>query len=409
MKKAIMMPFITVLASASLLVIPLQGTAAVKDVQKQLDQVTQQEAANKKKQQEAEKNQANLKNQMNQLQESIDQIQTEINKTGKQLDELNKQVADLELKQKEKEVELAEAEKRVESREELLKSRVQLMYTSGSVSYLEVLVSAKSFGDFIERFQNLMTIVGKDQDILDSNKTDRDTIAANKAEIEKQKTEKKTLLAEREAQLLTQQKQEKQKEVAIAGLSKEYHKEEEISEDAEAAAVALVKQKQALYKKLEEEKRKEEAAKAAKAGQAAKPSQPKVVNAGSGKLMWPTSGIISSEFGYRIDPIKKVNKLHKGLDIAAPRGTPVVSADDGTVILAGWVSGYGNTVVVDHNNGLVTWYGHMSAISVKEGDSVKRGGKVGAVGSTGDSTGNHLHFEVHTDAGPVNPRGYLGG
>lgn len=403
MRKGVVAPFIAVLAAASLLMAPMQGYAGVQDLQKQIDQIAQQEAANQKKQQEADKKADQLKGKIEQEKKSFTQLQQEIEQQGKQLDVLNKQLNDVNKSLADAAMRLDEAEKRVASRDAMMKSRVRLMYMNGSVSYLEVLLSATSFGDFIERFQNLKTMVTKDEEILEANQQDKAEISQEKAEIEKKLAEVKGLYAQAEAMKANLLKQEKQKEVAIASLTKQEKDAEHISEEAEAAVQELVKQKQALRNKLLEEQRKEAAKKTGK------PVATKPAYSG-GKLAWPVpaSSNITSEFGYRIDPIKKVNKLHKGLDIAAPKGTTIVSADDGTVILASWVSGYGNTVVVDHDNGLVTWYGHMSAISVSEGDSIKRGGKIGEVGSTGDSTGNHLHFEVHTDSGPVNPRPYVG-
>ena len=405
MKKRVLVPFIAVVAAASLVFVPVSGHAGVLEIQKQIDQIAQQEKARQKEKDDAEKKQSIISGQIKQEQKGIDQLQKEIDEQSNQVMALEQQIAQTNLNLAETGKQKAEAEERVASRKSLLESRVRLMYMNGSVSYLDVLLSSTSFSDFIDRFQNLRTIVGKETEILHANELDKDAITQKEAEIKTQLAQVTDMHSQKSAIYATLQKNMKQKEVTIASLTKEEQKQEHISEEAEAAAEKLVKDKQALYAKLAEEKRKEEAKKKGTTA-AAKP-----VYAG-GKLQWPLTinGTISSEFGYRVDPIKKVNKLHKGMDIAAPKGTPVLSADEGTVILASWVSGYGNAVVVDHNNGLVTWYGHMSAISVSEGDSVKRGGKVGEVGSTGDSTGNHLHFEVRKDNGdtPPNPRPYLG-
>lgn len=405
MKKRVLVPFIAVVAAASLVFMPVSGHAGVLEIQKQIDQIAQQEKALQKAKEEADKKVSGINGQIKQEQRGIDDLQKEIDAQSKQKMALEQKIAETNLNLAETGKQREEAEERVASRKSLLESRVRLMYMNGSVSYLDVLLSANSFSDFIDRFQNLRTIVGKDTEILQANERDKEAITQKEAEIKTQLAQVTDMHREKAAIEATLQKNLKQKEVTIASLTKEGQKQENISEEEEAALEKLVKDKQALYAKLAEEKRKEEAKKKGTAA-ASKP-----VYAG-GKLQWPLTinGTISSEFGYRVDPIKKVNKLHKGMDIAAPKGTPVLSADEGTVILASWVSGYGNAVVVDHNNGLVTWYGHMSAISVSEGDSVKRGGKVGEVGSTGDSTGNHLHFEVRKDNGdtPTNPRPYLG-
>lgn len=403
MKKSTVASFIAVLTAASLVLVPLEGQAGVQDIQKQIDKIAAQEVANQKRKEEAESKQGVLKGQIDQNKQEYAQIKEERDVLGAEISELQQEIAGVSLNLADVGQQKADAEERVVSRDALLKSRVRLMYMNGSVSYLDVLLSATSFSDFLERFQNMKTIVNKDEEILEANKRDKEQITAQEQEIETNLAQLQGLYAEMAAKEATLAKQERQREVAIASLSKQEKDQEHISEEAEAAAQNLVKTKQALYQKLAEEKRKEEAK---KTGQAAAAKAPYT----GGKLQWPLpiAGTISSEFGYRIDPIKKVNKLHKGMDIAAPKGTNVLAVDEGTVILSSWVNGYGNTVVIDHNNGLVTWYAHMSARSVQEGASVKRGAKIGEVGSTGDSTGNHLHIEVHTDKGATNPRPYLG-
>jgi murein DD-endopeptidase MepM/ murein hydrolase activator NlpD len=121
----------------------------------------------------------------------------------------------------------------------------------------------------------------------------------------------------------------------------------------------------------------------------------------SSGLIWPTSGTVTSGFGWRW------GRMHEGIDIAAPTGTPIAAAAGGTVIYAGWMGGYGNLVVIDHGGGLATAYGHQSSIAVGSGSYVSQGQTIGYVGSTGHSTGPHLHFEVRVNGSPVDPLGYL--
>jgi murein DD-endopeptidase MepM/ murein hydrolase activator NlpD len=128
-----------------------------------------------------------------------------------------------------------------------------------------------------------------------------------------------------------------------------------------------------------------------------------------GRLRWPVSGSVSSGFGYRIHPISGVRKLHTGIDISAGSGTPIVAAASGTVILAQWYGGYGNAVVIDHGGGLATLYAHQSSMAVGVGQAVADGQVIGYVGSTGYSTGPHLHFETRENGTPVNPMSYLNG
>jgi murein DD-endopeptidase MepM/ murein hydrolase activator NlpD len=124
-----------------------------------------------------------------------------------------------------------------------------------------------------------------------------------------------------------------------------------------------------------------------------------------GYYIFPTDGTISSYFGYRVSTIGSAN--HKGVDIAASKGTAVLAADGGEVIFTGWVSGYGNLIKLRHDNGDVTYYGHLSKILVSDGASVAQGDKIAEVGSTGISTGPHLHFELRIDDTPVDPLDYL--
>src|SRR5699024_8847179 len=171
-------------------------------------------------------------------------------------------------------------------------------------------------------------------------------------------------------------------------------------------------------KRAEEERKRQEAAR--QAAQESKPAATAQAASGGGSsnpptsvsssgYIWPASGRISSGFGPRIHPITgEVGKMHNGLDIAAPSGTPVSSVAAGVVATAGWMGGYGNTVMISHGS-TTTLYAHLSSISVSAGQSVSRGQTIGAVGSTGNSTGPHLHFEVHPGgySNPANPRNYL--
>lgn len=401
MNKKWMAPFAASAVAASLVLVPLHGYASIQDdLNREIEKIKQQEAAAEKKRQESEKLKADLKKQIEQETKSIQELDKEIEEIGKKVSELKKKRAEINLQLLDAEQQRKSADERVKSRDQLLKSRVRLMYMNGSVSFLDVLFSATSFSDFLDRFHSLQLIVGKDKEILEANKQDRDEIAAKEKQIAQQFAEIKALVAQEEAENLMLTKTRKQKEVKIASLTKESKDAEDISEEQEASLVALAKKKSELYRKIEEAKGKDNPQK--------QQQQPAY---SGGKLAWPvpSSSTITSPFGYRVDPIAKTNKLHKGIDISAPRGTAIVAAESGVVLIADWVRGYGNTVVIDHGNGIWTWYGHIreGGIMVKEGDTVKRGDKIAEVGSTGDSTGNHLHFEVRVNEEPVNPIPYV--
>ncbi|MEX2459857.1 MAG: peptidoglycan DD-metalloendopeptidase family protein [Paenibacillaceae bacterium] len=320
------------------------------------------------------------------------EIEADIAEQVKKLNGLNKQKNEITLALYDTADQLDEANKRVKSRDGLLKSRLRLMYMNGSVSYMDVLFSVTSFSDFLDRFLALQSIVRQDKEILEQNKTDHAMIAEKKKDKESKLTQLNNLTEQEEAVKDKLYNQEQLKEVVIASIDQKAKEADEVSEEEEQALIALAAQRAELNKK-----RKKEIANSFKYS--------------GGKVMWPVPGrtTLSDYFGYRIDPIKKVRKLHKGIDIPAPKGTTIVAAESGIVLIASQVSGYGNTVVIDHGGGLWTWYGHIrnGGIFVEEGQKVKKGDKIAEVGSTGDSTGNHLHFEVRINQEAVNPLPYL--
>ena len=126
-------------------------------------------------------------------------------------------------------------------------------------------------------------------------------------------------------------------------------------------------------------------------------------------MMWPSyTSYITSPYGYRVNPVSGIYKLHAGCDVGASYGSAIYAAASGTVILASWNGGYGNCVMINHGNGYTTLYGHMSSIAVSVGQTVSMGQTIGYVGSTGNSTGPHLHFEVRSSAtgGTMDPMGF---
>jgi murein DD-endopeptidase MepM/ murein hydrolase activator NlpD len=385
----------TVLAAVllfSLVIHPKQGyTSAQSDIDDALAKVKKQEAEMQKKREEVKQQSAVIGVTKDQEEKNMQQLLADINKQANKLDELNKQIDDVTLTVHETGVQLEDAVERVKSRDVLLKSRLRLMYMNGSVSYMDVLFSATSFSDFLDRFLALQSVVGQDKQILEKNKADRETVATKKEQVDTQLAEIQSLAVKAEAVKDTLSNQEGKKEVLIASLTQNLQQLDESNEEAEKKLVALAAQRAELNKK--------------------KKALADSFKYSGGKLLWPVPGktTIGDGFGYRIDPIKHVRKLHKGIDIPAPKGTTIVAAESGVVLIASEVNGYGNTVVIDHGGGIWTWYGHIriGGIMVKEGQKVTRGQKIAEVGSTGDSTGNHLHFEVRKNQEAVPPLPYL--
>ena len=410
-------------------------TSVQSDIDKELLRIKQQEVAANKKLSDAEKLTNALKVQKTQEVKNMDLLLKEIKEQGVKLNELNKQLNNVELILLDTGEQLEDAGDRVTLRDQVLKSRLRLMYMNGTVSYLDVLFSATNFSDFLDRFFILKNIVAQDKEVLEANKKDRALVVIKQKEVEDQLAAVKSLSA---VAVDVKQKlslEEKQKEVVIKALSVKATEVEEINDEAEQEIIALAKQRSELNRKKAEAEAKARAkaqaearakaeAKARAEAKAKGKAVPKLNSGanspivvtpalvyGGGKLSWPVPGMnkINSAFGNRIDPIKKINKLHKGIDIPAPSGATIVAAESGIVLISSWVSGYGNTIVIDHGSGLWTWYAHIKegGLKVNEGKSVKRNQKIAEVGMTGDSTGNHLHFEVRLNEVAVNPLSYL--
>ena len=403
--------------AASLLVQPLVAQAGTKeDIDRQIADIRKQEVKSAATQKEADAKAEKLGTAKKQQIVTREELEKDIKTQGKKLNVLELKITDTSLKLKETGIQLESAEDRVAMRDKFLKTRVRMLYKKGTVSYLEVLMNSTSFSDFINRYDSIKTLVGQDKKILKENKKDRDEIVDMKLDVEKKLADVKDLYAEAETMRQSLMVKEKRVKAVIASLTKQQEEVEEVSEDQEANLIALAKQKQKLYTDknaiLEKEKRAREAeARRLAAIKAQQSNYATPAKAGDGQLLWPVpaSDTLTSYFGYRIDPIKGYKKLHKGVDISAPKGTNIVAAESGTVLIASWVSGYGNCIVVDHGDGLWTWYGHImeGGIYVSEGDTVKRGQVIAGIGSTGDSTGNHLHFEVRVNESPVNPIPYI--
>lgn len=327
-------------------------------------------------------------NDMAQIMEQIDEATAEM---GKLQERILKTETELDLTEQQ----LADAMARVEERNDLIKSRLRLMYMKGNVSYLEVLLNSTSFSDFLSRYEALRMLVGQDKEMLESNQKDEQMITAKKDEM-------KSLLArltDDYKQLETMREnlfvQEKKKEVMIASLQKEEEQLEGYTQEQENLLMAAARKQAELNK----EKQKLSTVK----------KTPKNTIGDSDFIYpLPQKYTLTSDFGSRVDPITgRKGAFHNGLDIGAPGGTDVLATSSGDVIVASWYSGYGNAVIIDHGNGVWSLYAHMRSLNVSKGETVAPGDKVGEVGTTGRSTGNHLHFEIRKDEKATDPGNYI--
>ena len=308
------------------------------------------------------------------------------------------------------EIELNEAEQEKSVQIDVFRERTRHMYIYGQVSYLDVLFKANDFSDFITRVDSLNRIIQYDRDLVERMQATEDLIARKYADVDMQRLEITVLTREQEKRRDELQSKISEKERLINRLDADestYRARIQSMENESKALEAEIKKQQEAAARAEAAR--VEAARAASAA-ASKAAAPAISNPYSGgKLAWPVPGKtqISSNYGNRIHPINGKNEFHTGIDIPAPTGTNIVAAEGGVVISSGSRSGYGNTVVIDHGNGLSTLYAHNSRNTVTVGQKVTRGQTIAKAGSTGYSTGPHLHFEVRQNGSTKNPTSYL--
>lgn len=331
-----------------------------------------------------------VKGQRQTLDVSISALENEIYSLSLQIEENEKEVRKVS-------EELAEAEQSREEYTEVFKTRVRVMYERNDLSFLNLLFGAKSFSDLLKRVETVSQIVNYDKAVLGRMQDAQNEIENKKAALEEAGK--------------------------IVELNRDIQKSKKAELDASKAALNAVisdlESDEAAYRAaLDEADAAEEALRAEiKAMTAANPKpaptpapQSETVTDSGGRFCWPTPSTtyITSPFGTRYHPVQKRNKTHTGIDIGAGHGASIVAAEAGTVLRAGWNSGYGNYVVIDHGGGVQTLYGHCSALMVQSGQAVTRGQKIALVGSTGVSTGPHLHFEVLINGSYTDPMGYFG-
>ncbi len=443
--------FAAVLLLASSLTQTGYAAKSSNDIKKELDAVDQQahDAAVKQKQAEAQKQQSQkLKDR---TQADLGVVLQAINEVSSQLSRVSNDIAQTEAGLRQAEIDLKATKQRILAREGMIDTRVRMMYTDGMVSYLDVLMSSNNFSDFLARADSLRMIVEQDQDILQQQEQDKQAVIITQKQLNTDYTRAKSLYAEKAQRKQELNAKENEKQVLIAKYNAQIENADDISTEQEQQLWALADQRATLFKEktaVEAREREEqaqaeararaaeEARRAAAAAAAARvaASAPADTSAsdsnsgsdsgtdsggdssgnyqpsGSGMMTMPVVGArISSPFGYRIHPITGEYKMHTGIDLAAAQGTPIYAADGGTVVVASWVNGYGNVVIIDHGNGIQTLYAHIrdGGTVVSVGQSVGRGDKIAEVGSTGNSTGPHCHFEVRVNGTPVDPMGYL--
>ena len=309
-----------------------------------------------------------------------------------------------------KKEEIVVAQEELDEKTEIFETRMRVMYENGNdISYLDVILGSNSFGEMLSRLEIVSEIMEGDKKVVSDYKEAKQTLEDAKAALEQDKEDQETYKSTLESKYddLVSQKQEIQELTNKLESDQAAKQKEEDAIDAE---------KDRINAEIEEISRREAEAARKAAEEAKKNQQSGGGNSGGGASytgngdlsVWPApSGTANtSSYGWRTHPVYGTRKFHKGLDISAPGGSPVLAAASGTVSKSYYSSSYGNYIVISHGGGLMTGYAHMSSRMVSAGERVSAGQQIGKVGSTGISTGNHLHFEVYVNGSTTNPMNY---
>ena len=348
----------------------------------------------------AKKHKASLTDQIAALDGRLAAMDGQLARLGDQIDAVGEKLATtreklglLREEMRLKRLELEKAEKKLALEQDYFQQRVVITYKTSDLTYVDVVLESTSFEDLVTRMSVVRDFIAGDNDLVGRLQTMRDTVEGEKQAI----ADKESAVHKAVADL-----QQQSDELAALRAAQAAQ---------QAASLALRKQKDGTLSSVENNlallERQEDQLLAESKALSGVINGSSGGGGGTGSLIWPVSGPVTSSFGWRIHPIFGYKKFHTGIDIGAGYGAPIHAADSGTVIYATWMSGYGNVIIIDHGRGISTLCAHQSSLAVGNGARVSRGQTIGYVGSTGFSTGPHLHFEVRLNGNPVDPMAYL--
>ncbi|MGD1930400.1 MAG: murein hydrolase activator EnvC family protein [Leptolyngbyaceae cyanobacterium] len=352
-------------------------------VAQSIEELQQQKKTVDQKQRELQQQTEQLERQTNQAEQNLNTLQNTIVATEDQIADTEFRLEKAERELKAFEEDLLKAEAAYEEVRRAAVGRLQFLQRQQGGEGWAVLLQSENFNEFLERRYQLRRVYAADRDVLGELKARADEIKNQRAVVESQKTRVSLLRQELLAKKQQYEAEATQQQQLIGRLQTD-------KAALEAAQAQLVRDSEEIAALIRE--------RVATASGAVR---------GTGIFVFPVNGRITSGFGYRRHPILGTSRLHAGVDFGAPQGTTIYAADSGSVIYAGWYGGYGRTVIVDHGGGITTLYAHSSRLFVSVGQAVTQGQAIAAIGSTGLSTGPHLHFEVRQNGNPVNPMAYL--
>ena len=364
----------------------LGGAGAV--TQSEIDALKAEQAASQARQDELEEQLADVEADQAEAQQRRQLLQAQLDAINNEIENIDKQIAYYDQEIAQKEAEQAEAEANEQAQYELFCQRVRAMEEEGTVSYWSILFNSESFSELLDRLADIDAVMAYDNQVMDELIAIREEIIALRTQLETSRAEEQAARDQQAAKQADQQAKAAEAQKLLDqtnGDVAEVTRQRDAESEAPAEIQAEIAQKQ---KQLEEQRR-----------------QNNITIDSETSYLWPLPGYyrLSSLFGYRIHPITGEAHSHTGIDIPAPGNTPILACKSGQVVTSAYHYSYGNYVVIDHGNGNSTLYAHMSSRAVSEGDMVTQGQTIGYVGTTGSSTGNHLHLEVRDNYTRVDP------
>lgn len=358
-----------------------QQEAEYKKIQKQMSQTTQK--IREKQQQEK-----NVSTQLNILSQKITVTQQKVNVVTLHMKKVQGNIFVLADN-------IRTANKNIGAAQGVLRKRLVTIYKYGGVAEFNLMLSSRGAEEALANTYLLGKIADQDQKLINNLTEQKRRLTMTQAELKKEHLRLKS----QGNDLKQQNKELKSAADERNSLLVRVRNDKKLFMAQQDLLLKASRELQSAVKRLLAEKKKLMAAK--------HPGKKQTVYYRGGRLAWPVQGTINSQFGTRVHPVFKTKITHTGLDIGAPKGTPVKAADPGEVLYTGWMRGYGQVVIIDHGGNLTTVYAHLSKIETTEDAKVTRSTVIGRVGSTGVATGNHLHFEVRVDGDAVNPMRYL--
>jgi murein DD-endopeptidase MepM/ murein hydrolase activator NlpD len=349
---------------------------SIEDLRQQQQRLERSRSHMQQQRDRLQKQESTAQKQLQGIQKNIKVTDGQIKTSEAQLKQANTQLQALEKT-------LTRAEKGFRQKQNATVARLRFLQRQQVDRGWAVLLQSENISGFLARRYHLKQVYGSDRRMLASLRKQADQIDQQRNQIEQKKNEIALLTQQLYAQKADYQNQAGSQQSLIVRLQGDRRA-------LEVAETQLEKDSQNITVLIQQK---------LMAGRG--------VGRGSGRMIFPCNAVVTSGFGWRIHPILGYKRFHTGIDFGADYGTPINAADSGSVIFAGWYGGYGNAVVIDHGGSITTLYGHASQLYVSEGQTVKRGQAIAAVGSTGLSTGPHLHFEVRQNGEPTDPAPYL--